>query len=714
MPAQLNQVAKAMNLPNAQALGEALTNGKVSIQTFLTELTKLSTGTGPIANQALARMNGIQFAFNVFKNTLVEGMTSIIQTIGRQNIIDFFAVLTGVVKQLAVWAVQLISILFSLFNIVSRVFGGPQLKLAKDNTAGIADNLGGAADNAGDLADGLDDAAKAANKSLASFDKMNVLSKGTDSGKDKTPSLAGAPLSAADAAALDGIFGDINSKIGQIGTASKILAGILAGLAGIKFGQALLNQFNGLVDTFEKTAKNLKKVKDALKGTDTKTGLFDKAKESAKSFGGVLSTLGGFIAGLFGNSKFLGGVKNFSKALGGVLVSAIGAVIEGLALLGAIVAEILLLPEELALGVLIAIGAAVVAVIVGIGVLIAKNWDTIMNAIKVSAQAVWDFLVAGWNLLTGAVAAVWNTLYDIFSGPIKFLLQFWEAVITLVIAITAIFLQTVVGIFLALVKGIYDILSAVAGWIYDNVVTPIVNFFTAMWDAIVSVFRIAINLVLNNVVLPVVNWFNVNLIQPILNFFIGLWNAITYATSTFFNGVKALLTPFASWIYDNIIRPIAGFFSGLWDGIKNGLSSMINGLASIFGSIGDIVKVPLNGIIDIINNFLAKFVSIKVPDWVPSFGGKKVEFPKIPKLATGGIVDQPTLAQVGENGGEAIVPLENNLEWLDRLADKINSTSGNGQPLRLTVQIGEDQIISKVIELINEKTQMSGRNTILV
>lgn len=45
----------------------------------------------------------------------------------------------------------------------------------------------------------------------------------------------------------------------------------------------------------------------------------------------------------------------------------------------------------------------------------------------------------------------------------------------------------------------------------------------------------------------------------------------------------------------------------------------------------------------------------------------------IPQMARGGIFDTPTVVQVAEDGAEAIVPLENNTEWIDRLANKISN-----------------------------------------
>ena len=83
----------------------------------------------------------------------------------------------------------------------------------------------------------------------------------------------------------------------------------------------------------------------------------------------------------------------------------------------------------------------------------------------------------------------------------------------------------------------------------------------------------------------------------------------------------------------------------------------------------------------------------------------------VPKFATGGIVKKPTYAQIGEDGAEAVLPLERNTGWIDMLASKLN---GNGQPINLTVKIGEDNIINRVIDGINNKTMEMGRGMVMV
>lgn len=119
------------------------------------------------------------------------------------------------------------------------------------------------------------------------------------------------------------------------------------------------------------------------------------------------------------------------------------------------------------------------------------------------------------------------------------------------------------------------------------------------------------------------------------------------------------------------------FWKNLWENIKNVASSVKDFLVGVFNGIVNIMKTPINAVISLINGAIKGINKIKVniPDWVPLLGGKTIGFniPTIPQLAKGGIVDQPTLAMIGERGKEAVMPLENNTEWIDKLADTLGS-----------------------------------------
>ena len=52
----------------------------------------------------------------------------------------------------------------------------------------------------------------------------------------------------------------------------------------------------------------------------------------------------------------------------------------------------------------------------------------------------------------------------------------------------------------------------------------------------------------------------------------------------------------------------------------------------------------------------------------------------LPRLARGTIVDGATLAEVGEDGAEAIIPLENHTEWIGKVAKGLKNELKGDMP----------------------------------
>lgn len=694
MSNQLGMVAKSMGYVNATALGEALRSGEEDMGAFTTALTELSTGTGPIAQQALARMSGMQFAFNVMKNTMVQGLAAIINAFGRTNIVSFFNFLTQVIQVVTQNVVGLINAFFNLINVIRGLFGLSPLEGLKKDAVAVADGTGA-------VSDGLKDAKKDAdklNKSLAGFDKMNVLPDKT-SGKDKDDDAAGGGTNFDDAqmGKLADAFGNISNKMQEVSVWAKIVAGILGGITASKFGLMMVDQFNNAIDSAKKFKTNVgdigTKLDDMGKKAKTNFGTLGSSMGSAlgKAGGGVSTAVSSFVGGIIGAIT-----TTLWPALAGVF-GAIGTAIAG-ALAG--LAATLGIP----IWAVVAIIAAVIAVIVGLVWLIASNWDAIVKFITDVFTGFWNFLVD-----------TWNTLYDIFKGPIEWIWQFIQATFILIVAIIAIALEAIFNLVKGAVELVFGVLVTIGTWIWENVIVPVGKFFADLWNGVVKVVTDTWNWIFNNILAPVGMWIYNNVIAPVVNFFQAMWTNILNFVTPFIVSIQNFLKPIVNWISNNIIGPIANFFSGLWEGIKTGVSNMINAVKTIFSNITNIVKVPINGIIDLINGAIGGLNNIKVPDWVPGLGGAKVNFPKIPRLARGGVVDQATVLMAGEAGEEAIVPLENNTEWVDKVAALLNASgNNNGQPVNLTVQIGEEKIISRVVDLVNDQTFMSGRNRIVV
>ena len=120
------------------------------------------------------------------------------------------------------------------------------------------------------------------------------------------------------------------------------------------------------------------------------------------------------------------------------------------------------------------------------------------------------------------------------------------------------------------------------------------------------------------------------------------------------------------------------FFIGMWEGIKKIASSTMEFIGGVFSGIIGFYKGYINGIITLINGAIGMLNKIKIPDWeiFGSLAGKGINIPKIPKLAEGGIVDKATLAMIGEAGKEVVMPLENNTQWIDKLAEKLGANGG--------------------------------------
>ena len=94
--------------------------------------------------------------------------------------------------------------------------------------------------------------------------------------------------------------------------------------------------------------------------------------------------------------------------------------------------------------------------------------------------------------------------------------------------------------------------------------------------------------------------------------------------------------------------------------ILDAMMKPINLMGDMLGTALDAVvstfKSVYNTLADLWNNSIGKF-EVKIPGWVPKWGGKGWEMPDLPKFADGGIVTGPTDRLKGEAGPEAVIPL---------------------------------------------------------
>lgn len=125
-----------------------------------------------------------------------------------------------------------------------------------------------------------------------------------------------------------------------------------------------------------------------------------------------------------------------------------------------------------------------------------------------------------------------------------------------------------------------------------------------------------------------------------------------------------------------------------YNSAKSKIKSWAFSIALKVSTTASSVRGTINGIIRQINSAVMGKIKFTVPSWVPVFGGRTWRAPTIPYLAKGGLIDSPTLAMIGEAGKEAVIPLENNTQGLDLLANKLQSRMSSNNISRAGTTFG--------------------------
>lgn len=187
------------------------------------------------------------------------------------------------------------------------------------------------------------------------------------------------------------------------------------------------------------------------------------------------------------------------------------------------------------------------------------------------------------------------------------------------------------------------------------------------------------------------------------SYWLGKFDTIRAGASEKLNAARTTImnawNNIKKWFTTNVSPKFTvSYWTGKWNTIKDGAKAAFNGVIAV-------IEKAVNGIIKKINT-----LSWKIPDWVPGYGGDKFGFNfktiTIPRLATGGIATRSTLANIGENGREAVLPLDNNTGWMDKLADRI--AQRNSTPTKIVLKVGEKELGWASINGINQITKQTG------
>lgn len=301
----------------------------------------------------------------------------------------------------------------------------------------------------------------------------------------------------------------------------------------------------------------------------------------------------------------------------------------------------------------------------------------VLHEVCVAFQPVFEWLwnnffepLASWtgetiikviNELTSLISRLWNEVL------VPFIEWFQANILPLILPILEAvceafgYLENAIGIVIDTVIGILDGLITFLSGVFTGDISLILEglkqIVQTIWNGIAGIFE--------------------NVLKAIAaiatEIFKLIWKTVESALKNIKNTISSGLN-FIKTTWNNILTILSNttksIFNGIWSTIKKIINSILGGIESMANGVVN----GVNKVIDTLNG-----LSFKIPSWVPVWGGQEwsMNIPtmstvSLPRLATGGITTGRTIAEIGEAGKEAVLPLENNTEWMDRLAEKVN------------------------------------------
>ena len=297
----------------------------------------------------------------------------------------------------------------------------------------------------------------------------------------------------------------------------------------------------------------------------------------------------------------------------------------------------------------------------------------ILNQIVDIFKAAWVAIKAVWSTVKPFFSAIWTAIKTTFSVVSTVLGGFfkaaWEA-IKLVWGVAVEFFTLIWNG----IKAVFSVVASVLGgffraaWNSIKVVWDlVVGYFETIWKSIKAIFSVVGNVLTGN-------------FRDAWNGIKSIWNNVTGYFKSVWNGIKSIfgnVTGFFKRAFTDawnavksVFSGVGEFFGGMWDTIKEQFTAIGSAIGdAVGGAFKSVLNGALSTVEDVINGGI-KLINgaIKIINKIPGVDIDKIKEVKFDKLAKGGIVSKPTVAEIGEAGDEAVIPLENNKRGLKRIA----------------------------------------------
>lgn len=584
-----------------------------------------------------------------------------------------------ILKLAVTWVQQLTNALTYLtekaqiaINTLAALFG----KEAED-TGQAAENITQSVSAQEDLTDAVEDTAKAENKSLAGFDKINAIA------SDQSASTGAAGAGSSAAAISPSI--DVKDNTKEI---SKKL-------------EAFINKsrslFNGFLKYFKKNyTPSFKKAWSQLSPQIVRFGeTCEKVFDDIKKLGPPLIS--------YFNGSFTPMMKTAIETAGGILAGLFDS-------FNTVFSDIWNVAAYPMLQTFITDGLPMITEFCEESI---KTYGTLFDEVKGGFDTIWkDAAVPALKGISGAWQDTMRILSEFWNKHGKVVFDKFRTAINT----TG---DTLNNVWKTIFKPVFDKLMSVMDELWDDHAKPLLQNFL---DFAGTLARIALD-IYNNFIAPIVNWF-VNTFGPSIS---KVLQGLLEVAGNKIGGIMDIFNSLFTLLKE-LLHFVSAVFAGDW---REAWIGMKNVLKAVWNLMIDIIKLPLNSIIDMINMFLTgvetalqacvnalNHISIDIPDWSPVGAGKHLGFDlpdvdlgQIKRLAQGTVVPANFgnfLAMLGDNKREPEVVSP--LSTIEKAVENALARMGGGgdQTIHVHVDLDGREIGKVAVKAVRDDNARKG------
>lgn len=206
------------------------------------------------------------------------------------------------------------------------------------------------------------------------------------------------------------------------------------------------------------------------------------------------------------------------------------------------------------------------------------------------------------------------------------------------------------------------------------------------------------------------SWFD-TLGEDIEEFLINIGIPVNGIKNTFSNVVKTLNT-IKEGDWKTAWKGFSTVVTDVFNGLKNLIKTPINAIIGFMETMVNAVITGVNAAIKALNK-----VSVKIPNWVPQYGGKSFGFDiktvksiQIPRLKTGlDFVPNDFYGPVYLDYGERVLTKEENQDYMKGNITNINSsTTKSIVSPTIIVKVGDEELARKVLKNLQDMATANG------